>query len=305
MSADPTIPDPFDGQSFNRYSYANNGPLSATDPSGYDSQNQLPPAYQSNPCQNECGGVPCYTCTGPGLVNDNGYPTPASEYASGTWNVTENFIDGSSSTQTYHTPAALFAALNGIEAINSDYGFGTTFQFELPGLTGSIVYAGNSIEVIDGGQSVTEYGAGLHSVDLEGDTNGGYNNGVYYPGYSPGGFQNVGWIVGTSQITAGIKTDIANARKLANTINSEYNLIPQPPTPSQSDMDLYAYYNDLLVNDYDFLQDYPQFNSGVFGPTLILTVQQTDFSLWQAANRANFANATVEPYPAENLFDDQ
>ena len=34
-AADSTVPDPFDGQSFNRYSYVENGPLSATDPTGY------------------------------------------------------------------------------------------------------------------------------------------------------------------------------------------------------------------------------------------------------------------------------
>ena len=35
MSADPTVPDPLDGQSFNRYAYVENNPLSAVDPSGY------------------------------------------------------------------------------------------------------------------------------------------------------------------------------------------------------------------------------------------------------------------------------
>ncbi|MEI9988950.1 MAG: RHS repeat-associated core domain-containing protein [Rhizomicrobium sp.] len=34
MSPDSTIPDPFNGQSFNRYSYVMNNPLSMTDPSG-------------------------------------------------------------------------------------------------------------------------------------------------------------------------------------------------------------------------------------------------------------------------------
>ncbi len=35
MSPDSMVSDPFDGQSFNRYSYVENGPLSATDPTGY------------------------------------------------------------------------------------------------------------------------------------------------------------------------------------------------------------------------------------------------------------------------------
>lgn len=36
MGGDPVVQYPYDGQSFNRYSYVENGPLSATDPSGYD-----------------------------------------------------------------------------------------------------------------------------------------------------------------------------------------------------------------------------------------------------------------------------
>jgi len=36
MTADSIIPDALDGQSYNRYSYVGNGPLSATDPSGHD-----------------------------------------------------------------------------------------------------------------------------------------------------------------------------------------------------------------------------------------------------------------------------
>ena len=36
LSADPRIPDSSDSQSYNRYSYANNNPLSYSDPSGFD-----------------------------------------------------------------------------------------------------------------------------------------------------------------------------------------------------------------------------------------------------------------------------
>ncbi len=38
LSADPFVPDPFSGQSFNRYSYVLNNPMSLIDPSGFDDQ---------------------------------------------------------------------------------------------------------------------------------------------------------------------------------------------------------------------------------------------------------------------------
>lgn len=43
ISADPYIPDVVNTQSFNRYSYVNNGPVSAIDPSGYDFTDTSPP----------------------------------------------------------------------------------------------------------------------------------------------------------------------------------------------------------------------------------------------------------------------
>lgn len=39
LSADSIIPDAYNGQSLNRYTYVNNGPLSATDPSGHECAN--------------------------------------------------------------------------------------------------------------------------------------------------------------------------------------------------------------------------------------------------------------------------
>jgi hypothetical protein len=36
IQPDPTIPDPIDSQSFNRFSYCRNNPLNEVDPSGFD-----------------------------------------------------------------------------------------------------------------------------------------------------------------------------------------------------------------------------------------------------------------------------
>ncbi len=53
LSADPFVQSPFDSQSFNRYSYVRNNPLSATDPSGfqeYDGDVRETPDWEPSPC---------------------------------------------------------------------------------------------------------------------------------------------------------------------------------------------------------------------------------------------------------------
>jgi hypothetical protein len=42
LSADPHIPDPTNTQSYNRYSYVNNNPLTQVDPTGFDSKSCIP-----------------------------------------------------------------------------------------------------------------------------------------------------------------------------------------------------------------------------------------------------------------------
>jgi RHS repeat-associated protein len=49
LSADPTVPDPSNSQSYNRYSYVNNNPLTFTDPSGFSFWDFLNPFSNSNP----------------------------------------------------------------------------------------------------------------------------------------------------------------------------------------------------------------------------------------------------------------
>ncbi len=69
-SADIVVPDPYNGQSFNHYSYANGNPLNAVDPSGHEAQ-QPPVPTQCTGGAVFCNanyGPPCYGCWGTGRV---------------------------------------------------------------------------------------------------------------------------------------------------------------------------------------------------------------------------------------------
>jgi RHS repeat-associated protein len=59
MSADSVIPNPTDGQSFNRYTYVDNRPLSLTDPTGHEPDFQWNFEFADDPgasCFGDCGG---------------------------------------------------------------------------------------------------------------------------------------------------------------------------------------------------------------------------------------------------------
>ena len=59
LSADPTIPDPTNTQSYNRYSYVNNNPLSLVDPTGFDPKpcgtDGCPGGQWNWSCYGDCG----------------------------------------------------------------------------------------------------------------------------------------------------------------------------------------------------------------------------------------------------------
>jgi RHS repeat-associated protein len=76
LSPDPHIPDPGNTQSYNRYSYVNNNPLSFVDPTGFDEVPALLHAYDGSPVESSGGafdrsGVSCYGNCGSGYWNSN------------------------------------------------------------------------------------------------------------------------------------------------------------------------------------------------------------------------------------------
>jgi len=68
LSADTIVPDPTDGQSYNRYTYVRNRPLSVTDPTGNSDYPFLPPdSYPNASCEGNCGST-----TFSGTIDSNG-----------------------------------------------------------------------------------------------------------------------------------------------------------------------------------------------------------------------------------------
>jgi len=74
VSADPTIPDPFYSQAFNRYAYVYNNPLNSTDPSGFDGDYAPVEFLQHTTIMNP-DAIPC-TCDSPFVFPPLGDPQP-------------------------------------------------------------------------------------------------------------------------------------------------------------------------------------------------------------------------------------
>jgi RHS repeat-associated protein len=130
MSPDPIISNPFNGQAFNRYSYVNNGPLSATDPSGHV---YVPPKYNLLPC-NTCE-THCYrNCVnGPSLLGGE----PNVWYSERAWDVVVNpFFEISTVEDTRHfrwqSVAFLSGALGGVGGGGGGSGGLETVQHRIP-----------------------------------------------------------------------------------------------------------------------------------------------------------------------------
>jgi RHS repeat-associated protein len=197
MSADSLVSNPMNGQSYNRYSYTNNNPLNATDPSGH--------AGLQKPTQcvgADCGinGIPCWGCAGPGFDDGpNGMPYILGY---GIYSVSA----GGHTTYT-NSSSELQNTIASIESANNAAGIGTILSQNYPGLSGvSIVNSGASAGdsggavgglsdsnwnetvvdsgIVDGAEQIT--------VTDTRDTNGGFNDAVYYPGLDAGEFSLIG-----------------------------------------------------------------------------------------------------------------
>jgi len=127
MSPDTIVPDPFDGQSFNRYSYVTNNPLSLIDPSGHEGgQTGRDVTPQSQPVPD---GPPCWGCYGPGVMDDsNGLPVPTGY---GAYSISEN-----GHTTYCNSDGCLQNALDNIVDANSALGIQTEIVQHYPGLIG-------------------------------------------------------------------------------------------------------------------------------------------------------------------------
>ncbi len=163
MSADSIIPNPMNGQAFNRYSYVNNGPLSAVDPSGHAAWDHIKVITCFDYCSGGTGDISAgaYAASG-------GLDAPADK---GSWTVTNN---SNGQSQTYNSWDAVLNALAEIWNANAEADQRTDIQFDTANFSGTLTLGVQSIEVSDGTLGVAStYGPGL----IYADTNGA---GQYY-----------------------------------------------------------------------------------------------------------------------------
>lgn len=182
MSADSIVPDPLDGQSFNRYTYVRNRPLSATDPSGHDDvATYVDKITRIAQMANRCQADVCYRYDPLGNLTQIG---------SASWK------GGEMQTVAYWKPQ--------ISAKENQ---------DSSGSSGDKTSAGGKL-----GSEVTELGDGSMLPDGQGDTYnaGGFNDGVYHPGSDAGQLipvvHPVPFVVTQKEIDAG-KQNLANLLK--------------------------------------------------------------------------------------------
>jgi RHS repeat-associated protein len=185
MSADSMVPNPLNGQSFNRFSYLENNPLNAIDPSGHGDQDS------SAPYQYYDGGPPCWGCAGPGEISDQqGNIIPATYGLLANANALTFQWDGN--TVTCMTASCVQQTMTQIQGSTTT----PTINYEFPqvGITITEQY-----QTYDAGTAADYTGPGgietvpvtcgcFQTWTVSGQNGAGFNNGVYYPGQDQGQF---------------------------------------------------------------------------------------------------------------------
>ena len=183
MSADPIVSSPFDGQSFNRFSYVENGPLSATDPTGHDSAIAKPTSTTTPLCPSHadagCDIVVygnCFGCSGPGAEDQYGKLASVAGVAFAQTNNQLTFAWNGQS-QSCTTTADCQYILNQIFSQGSHPLSQLVFYFPQLGasVTNTVTYTGDIGDTSSdaSGMEIAPATCGCFSTLSESDTNGG------------------------------------------------------------------------------------------------------------------------------------
>ncbi|MEI9997493.1 MAG: FG-GAP-like repeat-containing protein [Rhizomicrobium sp.] len=196
LSPDGIVPNPFGSQSLNRYAYVENGPLSATDPSG----NELVIVPGTHPPVDNGGDGPKGGGGGSAAGGGGGMAMLAGLYnhyrqlemaaVNAQWLHASliNAADADAAHQAANQVKSAMQSLGGMDAqmydTSAGAGIGGNAQGENTEAAASVAITGPADQ---GGPSrLDSNGVETVVVTPEGDdTNGGLNNGVYYGGVGP------------------------------------------------------------------------------------------------------------------------
>ncbi|HET7085144.1 MAG TPA: FG-GAP-like repeat-containing protein [Rhizomicrobium sp.] len=186
LAPDSVIPDPYDGQSFNRYTYVRNNPLSFTDPTGhfYNSTNADDPNVNHCDFSSFCSSIVLFPSENDILRSLTQYINQVTAaFNAGFNNAVQQNLNQSQQTATGDNSAAQGAVAKSNQTVGGGSAAGqfaqgwarTPFDYS----SGGTEYVGNNYTPIIRSSSTPPalYGPLVNQ--------GGFNNGVYYPDTPP------------------------------------------------------------------------------------------------------------------------